>query len=422
MPGPAPQLTGPAVQPPLPRVLPPDTLQLTEWAECHEALRSTKLVEYQLAFPELMGGIFPFADGDPHRSRRRVMNALVRPEAIERYQRDVLPAVLDGAMHDRIAQDSSGVWRADLVDLLHHVFVGFAVAVAGLTDADSSAHRNTLLGLFAPIRRGTAAHLATEGKDGIMSRALHAKREFRERFFGHSLQAHRAEAAVDEQSGVVRDPASLSALGLMVRHEHWAGDEELMLRETLGIFTASISTSTQATTNAVHRLSNWFAAHPEDRRLREDEGFLRGALLESLRMGPQSPCLIRIATEDFQLSNGKAIAKGQHVAIFHAMGASRDRAIFGTDADAYDPRRHLRVENVPAYGLAFGSGPHMCIGQRMVLGVGDAGGAQLLIVKTLLRAGVAADPDREPTTVGISDLQDWASYPVVFSSGPAEAR
>jgi hypothetical protein len=64
----------------------------------------------------------------------------------------------------------------------------------------------------------------------------------------------------------------------------------------------------------------------------------------------------------------------------------------------------------------------MCIGQRMVLGVGPAGGAQLLIVKALLKAGVAADPDREPTTVGISDLQDWACYPVVFSSLPAEAR
>jgi cytochrome P450 len=325
-------------------------------------------------------------------------------------------------MRDRIGKDSSGAWRTDLVDLLHHVFVGFAVVVAGLTDADGPADRETLLELFVPIRRGTAAHLATEGKDIIMSTALQAKREFKERFFERSLQAHRMEAAADVQAGVARDPASLSALGLMVRHEHWAGDEELMLRETLGIFTASISTSTQATTNAVHRLSSWFADHPEDRGLRGDEEFLRGALLESLRMGPQSPCLIRIATEDYQLSNGRAIAKGQHVAIFHAMGASRDRAVFGADADAYDPRRHLRVENVPAYGLAFGSGPHMCIGQRMVLGVGPAGGAQLLIVKALFEAGVAADPGREPTTVGISDLQDWACYPVVFSSWSAEAR
>lgn len=98
--------------------------------------------------------------------------------------------------------------------------------------------------------------------------------------------------------------------------------------------------------------------HPEAwRELREDPALLDGAIEEMLRFeSPVQRCTFRIAAEDFEL-DGCRIKKGDQVAALIG-AANRDPEIF-PDPDVFDIRRS------PNRHLAFGNGPHFCMGASL---------------------------------------------------------
>ena len=84
--------------------------------------------------------------------------------------------------------------------------------------------------------------------------------------------------------------------------------------------------------------------------------------METLRLSPISPIGGRRATDDFQLSDGTKICFGDRVDI-DIEAANRDKSIFGSTADDFDPDR-LLPEDVPRHGFSFGHGMHHCIGSE----------------------------------------------------------
>ena len=79
-----------------------------------------------------------------------------------------------------------------------------------------------------------------------------------------------------------------------------------------------------------------------------------GAVQETLRYEPAAPFIYKLATDDFSVA-GKEVSKGQRV--FFGFGpANRDPHIFA-DPDRLDVQRSNSRQH-----LAFGSGPHWCLG------------------------------------------------------------
>jgi cytochrome P450 len=101
-----------------------------------------------------------------------------------------------------------------------------------------------------------------------------------------------------------------------------------------------------------------FAQHPDEwRKLRADPKLLGNAVSEIIRY--QTPVIYerRTATRDVELG-GKTIAKGDRVGMWYLSG-NRDESVFD-DADA------LRIDRPNArQHLAFGMGPHRCVGSRL---------------------------------------------------------
>src|SRR5258707_11956343 len=122
----------------------------------------------------------------------------------------------------------------------------------------------------------------------------------------------------------------------------------------MGFLIGAIDTSMHRVTNIVDDLLSGFEENREDRSLRTYVVFLNAAMEETLRLRTSPPVLGRIAAGDVTLSNGKEIAKGQPVAIYHSL-ANRDRSVFGDDADMFNPRRKP-LRNVAGYGATFGGG------------------------------------------------------------------
>ncbi|RZT83312.1 cytochrome P450 [Pseudonocardia sediminis] len=94
--------------------------------------------------------------------------------------------------------------------------------------------------------------------------------------------------------------------------------------------------------------------HPEAyARLRADPSLLPGAIEEVLRWNPPVLTFRRTATRDLTLA-GREIAAGDKVVVYHC-SAHRDERRF-PEPDVFD------IDRTPNEHLAFGQGPHLCLG------------------------------------------------------------
>jgi cytochrome P450 len=94
--------------------------------------------------------------------------------------------------------------------------------------------------------------------------------------------------------------------------------------------------------------------HPDAyRRLREDPGLVPSAVEEMLRWHPPVLSFRRTAARDTELA-GQRIVRGDKVVVYHASAHFDERAF-------PDPYR-FDITRTPNDHLAFGQGPHMCLG------------------------------------------------------------
>lgn len=101
--------------------------------------------------------------------------------------------------------------------------------------------------------------------------------------------------------------------------------------------------------------AEWLTRRPEQRRLLLDDPSLMGSAVEEfLRLSSPLHAIARTVTRDVEL-HGAVIPAGRKVALLYG-SANRDPREFGADAEDCDIRRaNPRI-------MAFGSGPHHCVG------------------------------------------------------------
>ena len=127
--------------------------------------------------------------------------------------------------------------------------------------------------------------------------------------------------------------------------------------ETLGLFlitaTAGHDTTSATTAGGLKALIE----HPEQfSKLRENMELLPNAVEEFLRWVAPVKHFARTATQDVQIG-GQTIPKGDRVVVFFA-SACRDE-------DVFDDPFEFRIDRDPNKHLAFGTGPHLCLGMHL---------------------------------------------------------
>ena len=134
-------------------------------------------------------------------------------------------------------------------------------------------------------------------------------------------------------------------------------DEPLGMPETLGLFlitaTAGHDTTSATTAGGLKALLE----HPDQfEKLKNDIGLLPNAVEEFLRWVAPVKHFARTATEDVQIGN-QTVKEGERVVVFFA-SACRDEEVFE------DPFT-FRIDRDPNKHLAFGTGPHLCLGMHL---------------------------------------------------------
>jgi cytochrome P450 len=365
---------------------------------------------------EFLAEAVAFTEGLAHRDRRRLLNQLVRPDALDVIREDVILPAAERILRDHFAGAADVLCRLDLVEFLESVFIHFTAKLIGLDGVDTADGLARLRSCASSIAAGSSSAFLDD-RTAINEEALEAKRRYVDEFFRPSLERSRGLLR-DGAAGLPRNLIAFIAAGASPDY----GNEAHALAESTFLFAASVGTSTQSIVHTVAYLDEWFKRHPEDLARKTDIDFLLRSLQETIRLrAPFSPYTTRIAAEDCDVA-GYHLNANQELHI-EWCAANRDTGIFGEDSGEFNPRRPSPGNGIPRYGVGFGTGIHQCLGLRVVLGNEGGGGAHLRLLQRLMAAGIEPDPDSPPRELKknmskfqVVDIPRYTRFPVVFTA------
>lgn len=261
----------------------------------------------------------------------------------------------------------------DLVDAVTAPFPVLVIAeILGIADGDRDAfRRSSNAAIEHPDNPGV-------GRDDLI--ALH-------RFLIEHARARRADPRDDIVSALVAaeiDGAPMSTA------------------DVVGYCFTLLVAGNETTRHLVSGSALALWQHPEQRALLAAEPHRIGdAVEECLRWVTPVQVFGRTATRDLTL-HGERIDEGDFVALLYA-SANRDEAAFGPTADRFDVTRPLDAQHV-----AFGFGPHLCLGAALARLE-----ARVMLEELLARSPsyeVVGEPEWTPSTL----VRGMARLPVVL--------
>ena len=196
--------------------------------------------------------------------------------------------------------------------------------------------------------------------------------QLRDRLRGIVDEVFRTSATPEETAATAQEMAAFLA-ELVERKRQRPGDDltsallaardeqqnRLGDRELADTLILLIGAGHETTVNLLGQAVVALTTHPEQRELlRTGAADWTGAVEETLRWQPALANVpLRFAVEDIELADGTVIARGDAILASYA-AANRDPRHYPA-ADAFDLRRGARDH------LAFGHGPHFCLGAAL---------------------------------------------------------
>jgi cytochrome P450 len=325
---------------------------------------------------------------------------------------------------DKLLDQSS----VDLFPVGELLSVVLAARRAGIDcNPDSLDELRSLVKYVDAFSQGSAI---LDAKDPEAVRALvrEALAGFERDFLSPSLQRRAAAVAGYQQGNLAAEDLPNDILTILLVNLHdpnLALNQGRLVREVATYVQGGTATSSQTLINALDLLFPYSRRNTSVfKRIARDRAFAQRCIHETLRLRPTTPRMKRRAEAD-TLVAGRAIPKDAQV-ILDVVQANRDRALFGDDADQFNPDRKVG-ESVPRWGLSFGAGPHQCPGRLVAGGMPAPStapaedehlfGLVALMLQEIVRRGVQKDPEHEPVPdTRTARFTRWAEYRVRFAS------
>ena len=319
-------------------------------------------------------------EGALHAALRRVMNPYLVPAAIAR----LAPRMEDTAdwFLDRVIDTG----RIDLVlDYANPVPAVFTMELVGLP-VDNWRH-------YADLFHGTIAHAPRSP-------------EFRAAVANVPAMLAELAGEVADRRAAPRDDLLTALVTMTVdagddgAARHLSDDE--LVAVLWNLIGGGLDTTTSLTSLALHHL----AAHPDLRqRLIDEPDLIASATEEFLRYFSVNETLTRTVTCDADLG-GRRLRRGDHL-MLSWLSANRDASVFDR-ADEVVLDRDVNPH------LAFGVGPHRCIGLHMARTM-----FQVLVSRVLARLpDYAVDSGATVFYAGNPELNGVVRMPATFTPGP----
>jgi cytochrome P450 len=396
-----------------------ERVTLHSYCDVLEALRARDLRQALYdAGHALMTGVIVNLHGDEHRARRRLENRLFRRDVFLYWEKELIGPTMESALEPYVAAGA-----VDLLPLARRAMLTLSRRVAGIDfPLGTTDEFEVFYGQMNRLAVASTVIHSTRPKAEVIEEGAEALAEFEERFFKPSLETRRAllerfNAGSIEESDLPRDVLTL----LLRNQDRLELPYEVVLREVAYFPWVGSHSTSMAFVFTMHEIFGWLAQHSDDWSRVRDRAWLVQCAHEALRLHPASPEARRVALADVALTSGELIHEGADVSLVLA-SANRDRDVFGTNAEAFLPGRHLPPDVHP-WGLSFGTGAHACMGQELAGGL-PAGadtheelhlfGAIVAMAYCLFCHGARPDPARPPTADLNTSRPNFAEYWVLL--------
>jgi cytochrome P450 len=395
-----------------------DPVVITTFAGAASVFRQKNLRQDQYtAGGVVMDDVLVNLHGTEHRNRRRMENRLFRRDTFELYEREMFPAVIEHTLAPYLAAGG-----AELVHLGHQLMLNLAAVTAGvdrpLGTPEETDRLHSYMMIF--VEAATMHHYRGDREEAV-ARIFQALEDWDAEFLAPSVR--RRQALLDDVAAGRTEAGALprDVLTLLLSHRAELGLSDAVIRREVAFFLlAAAHTSATAFGRTIYNVLKWCETHPADAaRIRDDEFFVQRCVHEMVRLNPSSPVAMREATEPVMLSSGEVIPAGGKLVVDLAQ-VNRDRSVFGPDAAEFNPYR-TTPQNVAPFGLSFGAGVHVCIGQDLAAGVvadGDAEhhlfGLVTVAVQRMFAANVRFDPEHPPVADTKTARPYWSRLPVLL--------
>jgi cytochrome P450 len=190
---------------------------------------------------------------------------------------------------------------------------------------------------------------------------------------------------------------------LQIEYVDESGVRRRMTRQELLAYVNIVALAGNETTRLlIGWMGKLLSDFPDQRRLLvDDPSLIPGAVDESLRLEPPSLSVGRYVARDIEL-HGQVVPRGSAMALLVA-SANRDESTVA-DADTFD------VVRAPVQNLAFGFGPHFCLGAALARLE-----ARVVFEELLVRfPDYEIDMSRAQFRHTGAELRGWDSLPVVI--------
>lgn len=377
----------------------PHVVDLTKFAVVSAAWRSPALsVNTARAGDEVIrGGAVVRLNGDEHRKRRRVLGQLLSRGGHQYFRDTYLYPTVKAALERELATpDADGKVRIEVKGWVMRINQQLAAGLVGFDAAATPEGAADLFNLIGVVFKGYQsvfdnAFQTDFDPDGpAQQEARAARAEMIEKYFDPAY-ARRVELARQVAAGELAEdqmPQDYLTLVALKKDPAWE-DLEVAKREAQFLLTAGVHTTSFMTAWTLRELFEYFKVNP-DERSNDSDPFLLGAAQEALRLHPVTKGFVRKAEDTLDLDGAPTIHAGDLV-ILENGPAGVETDVYGADAREFNPYREVPA-GVPAMGMAFGAGPHMCFGMPLVMGKEGLDGSLIYLVRTLLNAGAELEP------------------------------
>lgn len=389
---------------------------LAGYRECEAALRNTDLKQALYdAGAVVMDGVLLTLHGADHAARRAVEVRVFRRNFFSHYEKVVFPRTLEQTLAPFVA-DGGG----DLIELGYRATANLTADFAGIDRPEKSARESQqLIKLVRKLSEGATLVHSTRPAAEVEAEVRTALAEFDRDFFQPSVARRRALLA--ERAPADELPRDVLTVILQATDE-LALDEPQLLREIAFYMQAGAHSTANSVVHAFDEIVGWTGDDATRWARLEEPAFVQRCVHESLRLHPASPEAWRTATCPLAVGGAGELAPGERV-VLDLFAANRDPALFGDDADRFDPDRTIPGGLLPS-GLAFGIGLHTCLGRELDGGVpakpgSDPARHQYGIVALLVIALIGLSARRVPGDPPQPDAKtrrpNWGRYPISFT-------
>jgi cytochrome P450 len=297
-------------------------------------------------------------DPPRHSQQRTLVNKAFTPRRVRQIEGTVQ------GICDRLIDDVLDAGRMDLVaDLAVPLPITVIAGALGVSDGD-----------LPTFKRWSDALAATIGNDDLpreqVVELVRSQAAFAE-YFGDVIADRRREPRDDLVSDVVH--ATIDG-------------ESLTTDEMLTMFVQFLVAGNETTTTHITATVRLLLADPALMdRVRSDLSLVPRLVEESLRVESPIAGLYRTATRDTEVG-GVPVPAGAHLLMCYASG--------NRDAERFEHPERVDLDREGGGHLAFGQGPHFCLGSAL------SRAESRVALTTLLRRldKVRPDPDRPPPT------------------------